>query len=539
MAESVRGGSRPSGDAGGAAALVALTVLAYLPALRAGFVWDDDLHVTQNEVLRTWHGLVDIWLRPGAILQYYPLTHTSWWIQYHLWGLAPLGYHLVNVLLHGASAAVLWLVLRRLCVPGAWLAAAVFALHPVHVESVAWVTELKNVQSGFFYLLALLGFLRWGLADDAEPGGGRRVYAASFLCFVCAVLSKSVTCTLPAAVALALWWKRGRLAPGQVVALAPLAVMSVAAGALTASWERRYVGAVGAEWTLSLPERCLVAGRALWFYAAKLAWPVELAFIYPRWTLDPHAGWQWLFPLGAVAVLVALAALRRRLGPAPLVAALYFVVTLGPALGFVDFYPMRFSFVADHFQYLASIGLLTLLVAAGTVATARISPTARGSLAGVVLATLGVLVWRQAGVYRTPETLWRATLAKTPSAWMAHNNLGLVLQGEGRSEEAAEHYREATRLRPTYPEALYNLGNVLAAEGRLAEAEAPYERALALDDGFAAAHNNLGNVLVMEGKIEEGKRHYRRALEINPEYADARRNLAVADEWRGRAPSDR
>jgi len=214
-------------------------------------------------------------------------------------------------------------------------------------------------------------------------------------------------------------------------------------------------------------------------------------------------------------------------------------VTLGPALGFVDVYPMRFSFVADHFQYLASIGLLTLLVAAATVATERILPAARRSLAGVVLASLGVLVWRQAGVYRTPETLWRATLAKTPSAWMAHNNLGLVLQGEGRSEEAAEHYREATRLRPTYREALYNLGNVLAAEGRLAEAEAPYERALALDDGFAAAHNNLGNVLVMEGKIEEGKRHYRRALEINPEYADARRNLAVADEWPSGAPSDR
>jgi len=221
------------------------------------------------------------------------------------------------------------------------------------------------------------------------------------------------------------------------------------------------------------------------------------------------------------------------------VAALYFVVTLGPALGFVDVYPMRFSFVADHFQYLASIGLLTLLVAAATVATGRILPGARWALGGVVLASLGVLVWRQAGVYQTPEALWRATLAKTPSAWMAHDNLGLALQGEGRLEEAAEHYREATRLRPTYPEALYNLGNVLATEGRLAEAEAQYERALALDDGFAAAHNNLGNVLVMEGKVEEGKRHYRRALEINPGYAAARRNLTVADEWRSGAPSDR
>ena len=522
-----------------AAVLVALTLLAYLPALRAGFVWDDDLHVTQNEVLRTWPGLVDIWLRPGAILQYYPLTHTSWWIQYHLWGLAPLGYHLVNVLLHGASATVLWLVLRRLCVPGAWMAAAVFALHPVHVESVAWVTELKNVQSGFFYLLALLGFLRWALADEAAPGNGRRVYAASFLCFVCAVLSKSITCTLPAAVALVLWWKRGRLAPDRILALVPLAIVSVAAGAQTAWWERRYVGAVGPEWVLSLPERCLVAGRALWFYAAKLAWPTRLAFIYPRWTLDPHAWWQWLLPLGAVVVLVALAALRRRLGAAPLVAALYFVVTLGPALGFVDVYPFRYSFVADHFQYLASIGLIALLVGAGTRATERMLPAARWPLGAVVLALLAVLVWRQAGIYETPETLWRATLAKNPSAWMAHNNLGLALQGAGRLEEAAAHYRDAIRLRPAYPEALYNLGNVLAAQGRPAEAEAQYERALAFDDRFAAVHNNLGNVLVMQGKVEEGKRHYRRALELNPGYADARRNLAVAEEWRGGAAADR
>ncbi len=517
------------------AALVALTVLAYLPALGAGFIWDDDLHVTQNEALRTWHGLADIWLRPGTILQYHPLTHTAWWVQYHLWSLAPVGYHLVNVLLHAASVVVLWLVLGRLGVPGAWPAAAVFALHPVHVESVAWVTELKNVQSGLFYLLALLAFLRWAL-----PGEGRRGdYALSLALFLCAVLSKSVAGTLPAAIALVLWWKRGRLTRREIVALVPFGVVSAAAAVTTAWMERHYVGAIGEEWTLSPAERCLVAGRALWFYAAKLAWPSDLAFVYPRWTLDPHAWWQWLFPLAAVVVLIVLTALRRRLGRAPLATALYFVVTLAPALGFVDVYPMRYSFVADHFQYLASIGPIVLLVAAGAAILDRILPVARGPLAAVLLAMLGVLVWRQAGVYTTPETLWRATLARNPSAWMAHNNLGLVLQAEGRADEAAEHYREAVRLRPNYPEALYNLGNVLAAGGRLAEAEARYEQAVGLDDGFAAAHNNLANVLLMQGKVDQGIAHYRRALEINPKYADARENLAIAEKQRGRAPSDR
>jgi tetratricopeptide (TPR) repeat protein len=519
----------------GGTALVALTVLAYLPALGAGFIWDDDLHVTQNEALRTWHGLADIWFKPGTILQYYPLTHTAWWVQYHLWSLAPVGYHLVNVLLHAGSVVVLWLVLGRLGVPGAWPAAAVFALHPVHVESVAWVTELKNVQSGFFYLLALLAFLRWALAGEGRRGG----YALSLVLFLCAVLSKSVAGTLPAAIALVLWWKRGRLTRREIVALVPFGVVSAAAAVTTAWMEHHYVGAIGEEWALSPPERCLVAGRALWFYAAKLAWPFDLAFVYPRWALDPRAWWQWLFPLAAVAVPVVLTALGRRLGRAPLATALFFVVTLVPALGFVDVYPMRYSFVADHFQYLASIGPIVLLVAAGAAILDRMLPVARGPLSTVLLAMLGVLVWRQAGVYTTPETLWRATLARNPSAWMAHNNLGLVLQAEGRADEAAEHYREAVRLRPNYPEALYNLGNVLAAGGRLAEAEAQYEQAVGLDDGFAAAHNNLGNVLLMQGKVDQGIGHYRRALEINPKYADARENLAIAEGQRGHAPSDR
>ena len=501
--------------------------------LWAGFVWDDDLHVTQNEVLRTWRGLAEIWFSPGAILQYYPLTHTSWWLQYHLWGLAPLGYHVVNVLLHGVSAGVLWLVLGRLGVPGAWMAAAVFALHPVHVESVAWVTELKNVQSGMFYLLALLAYLRW----DAERASRPSLYALSLALFACAVLSKSVTCTLPAAIALILWWKRGRLTRDDLVALAPFAAISVVAAAMTAWMEHHYVGAIGGEWALSFAERCLVAGRALWFYVAKLVWPSELAFIYTRWTLDPHAWWQWLFPLAAVAALLGLVALRRRLGPAPLVAGLYFAVTVAPALGFVDIFPMRYSFVADHFQYLASIGVIGLVVAAGAVTLERTLPAARRPVGAAVLAFLGVLVWNRAGVYRTPETLWLDTLAKNPSAWMAHNNFGLVLEGEGRLDEAAAHFREATRIRPAYPEALYNLGGVLAAQNRLVEAAEQLERAVGLDDGFAAAHNNLGNVLVMQGKVDEGKRHYRRALEINPQYADARRNLAVAEEWRGAPPA--
>jgi tetratricopeptide (TPR) repeat protein len=513
--------------AGPAAALVVLAALAYGPVLRAGFVWDDDVLVTKNALLRGWDGLAAIWLRPGSTLQYYPLTFTSWWAQYHAWGLVPVGYHVVNVVLHGTSAAVLWLVLLHLGIPGAWTAAAVFALHPVHVESVAWVSELKNVQSGLFYLLAALAYLRWALPDDAAPRA--RLYALSLVCFSCALLSKTVTCTLPAALALVVWWKSGRVSRRQALGLVPLVAVGALAASVTAWLERHYVGAAGEEWTLSFPARCLVAGRALWFYAAKLVWPSGLSFVYTRWTIDPSVGWQWIFPLAAVAVVVVLAVLARRVGRGPLVAVLLFVVTLAPALGFADVYPMRYSFVADHFQYLASIALIAPLVALGTMTIRRIAPAAERPVAAVLVVALAILVSRQARVYETPEALWRATLAHTPSAWMAHNNLGLVLEESKRLDEAAEHFREAIRLRPAYAEALYNLGNVLAAQGRLAEAAEQYGRALALDDRFAVVHNNLGNVLVMLGRVAEGRRHYVRALELDPGYTAARENLAATE----------
>src|SRR5262245_5111171 len=512
---------------GAFAALVVVTGLAYVPVLRSGFVWDDDVLVTKNPLLRGWEGLAAIWLRPGSTLQYYPLTFTSWWAQYHAWGLAPVGYHVVNVLLHGVSAAVLWLVLLHLGVPGAWTAAAVFALHPVHVESLAWVSELKNAQSVLFYLLAALAYLWWAL--PGYPPSRARLRALSLAWFACALFSKTVTCTLPVVLALVLWWRTGRITRRQGLGLVPFAAVGIVAASVTAWMERHYVGAAGDEWTLSFPARCLVAGRALWFYAAKLVWPSGLSFVYTRWTLDPRVWWQWMFPLAAVAFVVLLAALVRRVGRAPLAAVLAFVVTLAPALGFADVYPMRYSFVADHFQYLASIALIVPLVAAGTVAIRRVAPAAGAPAAAVLLGALGILVARQARVYETPETLWRATLARTPTAWMAHNNLGLALEESNRLDEAAEHFREATRLRPAYPEALYNLGNVLAAKGRLAEAVQQYQRALAINDRFAVVHNNLGNVLVMLGRVAEGRRHYVRALDLDPGYTAARENLAATE----------
>ncbi len=511
-------------------AVAVAAIVAYLPVLRAGFVWDDDSYVTANAALRTLDGLRRIWLEPGAVAQYYPLTFTTLWLEYRAWGLAPLGYHLSNVLLHALASVLLWRVLLRLDVPGAALGAALFALHPVHVESVAWVTERKNVLSGVFYLGAALAYLRWALPRACEPPAGWRMYAAALGCFVAALLAKTVTCTLPVALLVVVWWKRGRLRAADILPLAPVLVAGIAAGLGTAWLERMHVGARGAAWDLSLADRILIAGRAVWFYLWSLVWPVRLTFIYPRWTIDAGVWWQWVFPLAALAALGGLWAARGRIGLGPFVAALFFGITLGPALGFVDVYPMRYSFVADHFQYLASIGPLALAAALAT----RVRWQERRLAAGAVLALLAVLTWRQTLAYADAETLWRDTLAKNPGATMAHVNLGVLLQQAGRLDEAAAAFERALVLEPDAADGHLNLANVRHAQGRTAEAEAGFRAALRLDPGNAAAHLNLANTLAARGALADAVPLYERALALRPRYADAHNNLANVLAMQGR-----
>ena len=504
-----------------AAVLVLLTLLAYVPAMQGGFVWDDDDYVTANRTLRTVDGLGRIWAEPGAVPQYYPLTFTSLWLEYRLWGLSPTGYHVTNVLLHAVGAVLLFAVLRILAVPGAWLAAAIFAVHPVHVESVAWITERKNVLSGVFYLGAALAYLRSADTNGAAPWW-RPGYWVALGLFVCALLSKTVACTLPAALLLVRWWKRGRIAPGDVAALVPFFAIGAGLGYVTIWMETHHVGARGAAWALSFVDRCLIAGRALWFYAVKLIWPAQLTFIYPRWRIDASAWWQYLFPAAALALVVALFSLRARIGRGPLAAVLFFAVTLAPALGFVDVYPMRYSFVADHFQYHASIGLIVLAVAA---AASRLGSRVT-SVGAVVVVVLTVLTWRQGAAYADLRTLWTDTLAKNPACSMARINLGMLLYRDGKPEQAIAQYTEALRLEPDDPEVHVDLAMALAGAGRSTEAMAEYAEALRLDPDQPKAHNNVGNTLAADGRLDEAVTHYRAAIRADPHYADAHGNLA-------------
>jgi len=485
------------------AIIVLMVVAAYVPALQSGYVWDDDVYVTNNPTLRTIDGLWSSWTHVDANVQYYPLVFTSFWLEYHFWQLDPFGYHFVNVVLHLLNALLIWHVLRRLGVQGAWLAAAVFAVHPVHVESVAWITERKNVLSGLFYLGAVSAYLRFADCRVSErAAGGNRAcsqawgfYAFAAFLFCCALLSKTVTASLPAALLVIVWWKRGTLERRDVVPLVPFLFLGALMGSLTAWIEQVQVGASGSEWELSLIERSLVAGRAFWFYVSKLLVPLNLTFSYPRWIIDAGRWWQYLLPVSVVATMTLLYVKRERIGRGVFAAALFFFLTLAPALGFFDVYPMRYSFVADHFQYLASLGPIVLVSAmlaraAGrfTSAPEQFFASARRRttvvLASLLLVTLAFLTWKQSRIYRNPETLWFDTIAKNPGSWMAYNNLGLFYFRQGEWGRALPHFQESVRINPDNAEAHYNLALVLQGIGRGAEAASHFETASRLRPGI-------------------------------------------------------
>ena len=521
--ESAQGPGAPAGRVG-VGLILALALVAYASALTGGYVWDDPDLLTENPLVRTLDGLGRIWFTTQT-RQYYPLVFSSFWIEYQLWGLHPFGYHLVNVLLHATNALLVWRILAGLGVPGAWLAGAIFAVHPVHVESVAWVTERKNVLSGLFYLLALRSYLAFEL--DRQ---GRR-YAAALALFVCALLSKSVTASLPAAALIALWYRGDRIDWRTLARVAPFLLIGLVSGLFTAFLEISKVGAAGDEWDLALGERLLLAPQVLWFYLGKLVWPAELAFSYRRWEIDTGSAVQYLPWVGTLLVGGALLVFRERLGRGPAAALVFFGVTLAPVLGFLNVYPMLFSWVADHFQYLASIGPIAL-IAAGLTLAARALPSAwrraTPAAAGALLLVLVVLTFRQGLAYQSEETLWRDTLRKNPESWLAHANLGRVLLERGEAEEAIAHSREAIRIRPTSSIALNNLGRGLFQVGRRDEGVAMLQRAIAVAPENHFAQSNLGGILVASGRIAEGRAMLEEALRIEPDFQPALVNLGVA-----------
>ncbi len=501
---------------------IAVAFLVYFPALQGTYLWDDAGHLTRPD-LRSLGGLARIWFEIGATQQYYPFLHSAFWFEHQLWGEAEVGYHVVNVLQHATAAFLFGLVLRRLAVPGPWLAAGLFALHPVCVESVAWIAEQKNTLSLTLYLAAALAWLRFADERRAWP------YGLATALFLLALLTKTVTATLPAALLVVTWWRRGSIRWREdVLPLLPWFVAGWGMGLLTAHFEREMIGAAGADFDLSLVQRLLLAGRVPWHYLGSLLWPFDLTFIYERWTIDGFVGWQWLF-LGATLGLLAggaLAAIRGHRGW--LAAVLLFGGTLFPVLGFFNVYPFIYSFVADHFQYHASLALFALGGAGLMWLRGRLPAVGHAAIVAMLGLGLGVLSWNYAGEYRNAETLYRATLSRNPGCWMAHNNLAILLVESGRANEALPHYEKALRLRPNYAEGEHNLGFALNRLGRPAAALPHLERAVALKADYASAHNERGVALMGLNRFDDGRAAFEVAVRLDPRLGMARRNLGLA-----------
>jgi tetratricopeptide (TPR) repeat protein len=502
---------------------------AYTPAIPGRFIWDDDDYVENNAMLRDFSGLRDIWLRPRSSPQYYPLVHTTYWLEYQLSGLAPHTFHLTNIGLHMANAILLWVVLRKLAVPGAWFVALVFAVHPVHVESVAWITERKNVLSGFFYFLAALCFLQYTSDFDASRPRRPWFYVLALLSFLAALLSKTVTATLPAAILLVSWWKRGRIDRHDAIAVAPMFLIAIPMGLYTAWLEKHHVGAVGAEWSLSLLERSLIAGRACWFYAGKLAYPWKLTFIYPRWQVSTSDPAWLLYLIAALALVGGLWTYRARIGRGPLVGVLFFGGSLFPALGFFNVLPHRYSFVADHFQYLASVGMLSLFVAAWLSAAARYRLERWSApLAATVVVVLSVMTWSQCWIYADREALWTDTIRKNPHAEIAYTNLGMYYIEQERYAEALDAFQHSSRLSPRDAVTRNNLGVVYGHLEMPGAAIEHLRAAIQTDPSYSDAYNNLGALLCDQGETEEAIAHLRTAIRLRSDAAAYHYNLGRA-----------
>jgi len=544
-----------------AALLVVLTLAAYAPAMRAGYIWDDEYLIIDSPDMRSAAGLFRIWFTTQRH-DYYPVTWSFFWCERHLWGTSPAGYHVVNILLHAAGALLVWRVLARLAIPGAWLAAVLFAVHPVTVASVAWIAEGKNTLALVFYALASLLYLQ---ADDVSTGSARRrrvAYGLALASFVLALLSKTSGVLLPVAWLGCAWWQRGRVRRSDVARALPFLALA-GTFSLVGIWFQTH-RAIGD--TIVRPEglgsRLAGVGWAAWFYLYKALVPIHLSMVYPRWAIDPTAPLSWV-PLAALVGGIGLSwACRHRCGRGPLFAWLYILATLFPVLGFFDMAYMRFSLVADHFQYLALIGTVTVAVAGATWALRDHGVPARRlgvAAAAALVLTLSLLTFRQSRIYETPETFWRATLAENPRAVVAHGNLGIALADAGRFDdaiaqyrqglalqpddaglhkdiggalamqehfaEAISEYREALRLKPRFPEVHSNLGLALARLGDDAAARAEYEAALRGDPDLVEAHNNLGALLQRAGDIRGAESQYRQALALKPEHAEAHVNL--------------
>jgi tetratricopeptide (TPR) repeat protein len=516
--------------------------LAYSPAIKGPFLWDDHNYITNNELLSAPDGLWRIWFSTDVPSQYFPFVYTTFRFEYQLWGLNPIGYHVDNIILHIISALLLWLILRRLSIPAAFVAAAAFALHPVNVESVAWITQRKNTLMLVFALLSVFFYIELVVRS---PTKRRSVvfYLLSLFCFALSLFSKTTACVLPLVLILILWLKEVPLNTRRLLQVAPYFVMGIAMGLLTMWWEKNHQGVGLIDLGLTFPDKLLIASRAIWFYAGKIFWPLNLAFSYPRWKIDAAEPAQYVWLLVCFVAAGGLFIFRKPIGRAPVAAILFFAIALFPMLGFFTLYTFLYSWAADHYAYMGTIGLITLAVGIGSSIIYRLGKMGRmvgPVVAAAVLIALGILTWRQAGLYSNPELIWRDTLKKNPDSWLAHNNLGLVLITHNKLDEAIVHLSRSLELvkdtKELHPHdiaaAHFNLALIYRGQNKFDEAIEQFEQTVKIDPNdfeaqreLAMTHYQWADVLSKEGNVLGQITQLHRALDVAPGYVDALQSL--------------
>ncbi len=519
--------------------LVLLPCACYWPALDGAFLWDDRSMTVDNPLILAADGLRGIWFSTRPV-DYFPLTYTTFWVEWRLWGNDPLGYHLVNLALHIASTFLLWRLLRALRVPGAWFGALLFAVHPVNVAAVAWIAECKASLAMVFYLASLVCWVR---AEDRNQSG-RLQYAAALALHILAVLSKPSVVMMPCVLLVLAWWRNGRVGWRDLGRTVPFFAVSLAAG-LTTMWfhYHRAVSADDLAHANPLPVRLIVAGRTTFFYIGKIFWPHRLAMIYPRWAFPPGDMAGFLWPVGLAALLAGVWWGRRFWGRGPAATLASFVLILLPVCGLLHMAFFSFSYVSDHLVYSATPGLLALVAAwlagfyerGGTAGRA-----ASATMAGLVL-LLSTACWQRAVDFSDPEKLWESGLRIDPHSPGAHNNLGIVLQERAPHDpatlaQAEAHFREALKSGDDQlGVAGVNLANVLRMEGRWTESAAVYRRVLAVypeAEGF----NNYGVAILNTGDNAAAAAAFRQAIRLEPTLASAYYNLYSVELPEGHLP---
>ncbi|HMD55541.1 MAG TPA: tetratricopeptide repeat protein, partial [Phycisphaerae bacterium] len=519
-----------------ATGLVLIVLAAFYPLRSAGFIWDDKSWLLTNPLVRYWAGIPYFWLQPGLDIQYYPLVYTVFDVAYHLWGYNPLGYHLMNVLFQAGNTLLVWILLQRLGLKSAWLAAAIFAVHPIQVETVGWITEIKSLLSVFFYLLTLLFYCRFSGLDqvslDANSVHAYRrfpLYFLAFFFYLLALFSKTDVCTLPAAILILIWWKRGHWMRSDILWLLPMFVIGAILALMTIHVEHTTAGTSGPDWDFAFSQRTIIAGKALWFYAAKIFFPDKLFLVYPRWSTSELGGWEWIFPISIVFILAVLWITRKKIGRGPFSAAVFFLITLAPVLGFISYFTMLYTFVADHYQYLACLGLI-VPAAEFLWWLAHVLPIRQNQLfvlaGSIIVLALSVLTFGQSLLYQSPVSLWGYVDNANPNSFIVKTSYAEALLEAQDVSDALPLLNQADQLRPGNIYTHLDLGMAYMQIGEYQTALGYFRTCLIPDPSFNQAWCNAANCLVALGRYTQAIGLLQDAVKANPANADAWFGLA-------------